>query len=94
MKSLNILAGFLTGLALTVSALMISAPVTAKISGEDFYKEVLQSTPIYDDPRLDSYIKKLGEEIVAQSEMAGEKFTFPLLDSPDLNAFATRDNYV
>ena len=26
--------------------------------------------------------------------MAGEKFTFTLLDSPDLNAFATRDNYV
>jgi len=94
MKSLNILAGFLTGLALAVSALMISAPAAAKISGEDFYKEVLQSTPIYDDPKLDSYIKKLGEEIVAQSEMAGEKFTFTLLDSPDLNAFATRDNYV
>ena len=68
--------------------------LSAKTTGEDFYKEVLQATPIYDDPELDAYIKKLGNEIVAQSEMAGEKFTFTLLDSPDLNAFATRDNYV
>lgn len=74
--------------------LLLPAHSTAKTTGEDIYKQVLQSTPIYNDPELDAYIKKLGAEIVAQSEMAGEKFTFTLLDSPDLNAFATRDNYV
>ncbi|MDG1819303.1 MAG: M48 family metalloprotease [Porticoccaceae bacterium] len=73
---------------------LMPVPLAAKTTGEDIYKEVLQSTPIYDDPVLDSYIKELGNEIVAQSEMAGEEFTFTLLDSPDLNAFATRDNYV
>ena len=83
-------------LALSLICLALLAPVqvTAKVTGADFYKEVLQGTPIYDDPALDSYIRRLGEEVVAQSEMAGEKFTFTLLDSPDLNAFATRDNYV
>jgi len=83
-------------LALSLICLAFLAPgqVLAKVTGADFYKEVLQGTPIYDDPVLDSYIRKLGEEVVAQSEMAGEKFTFTLLDSPDLNAFATRDNYV
>ena len=75
-------------------ALLTPLQVAAKVTGADFYKEVLQGTPIYDDPALDSYIRKLGEEVVAQSEMAGEKFIFTLLDSPDLNAFATRDNYV
>ena len=83
-------------LALSLICLAFLAPgqVLAKVTGADFYKEVLQGTPIYDDPVLDSYIRKLGEEVVAQSEMAGEKFIFTLLDSPDLNAFATRDNYV
>ena len=76
------------------AALLIPLELLAKTTGEDIYNEVLQSTPIYDDPILDSYIQKLGAEIIAQSEMAGEKFTFTLLDSPDLNAFATRDNYV
>ena len=81
-------------LPLMCLALLTPLKVAAKVTGADFYKEVLQGTPIYDDPALDSYIRKLGEEIVAQSEMAGEKFIFTLLDSPDLNAFATRDNYV
>ena len=80
--------------ALLGLALLAPIQAAAKITGEDFYKEVLQGTPIYDDPVLDSYIRKLGEEVVAKSEMAGEKFIFTLLDSPDLNAFATRDNYV
>ena len=83
-------------LALPLICLALLAPgqAVAKVTGADFYKEVLQGTPIYNDPELDSYIRKLGEEVVAQSEMAGEKFIFTLLDSPDLNAFATRDNYV
>ena len=73
---------------------IVSGQAQAKTTGADIYKEVLQGTPVYDDPILDSYVRKLGEEVVAQSEMAGEKFTFTLLDSPDLNAFATRDNYI
>ena len=77
-----------------VIVLLLPGQAVAKTTGKDIYKEVLQGTSIYDDPVLDSYIRKLGEEVVAQSEMAGEKFTFTLLDSPDLNAFATRDNYI
>ena len=80
--------------ALICLALLPVISAEAKTTGEDIYKEVIASTPIYDNPALDNYIRKLGEEIVAQSEMAGEKFTFTLLDSPDLNAFATRGNYV
>ena len=64
------------------------------ITGAEIYKEITASTPIYQDQQLDAYIKKLGNEIIAQSEMAGQPFTFTVLDSPDLNAFATRDNYV
>ncbi len=81
-------------LLIPLLVLLPTVEAIAKTTGEDIYKQVLESTAIYDDPELDSYIRKLGEEIVAQSEMAGEKFTFTLLDSPDLNAFATRDNYI
>ncbi|MDG1311079.1 MAG: M48 family metalloprotease [Porticoccaceae bacterium] len=64
------------------------------VSGADIYQEVTESTDIYEDEKLQAYIVRLGEEVVTQSEMVGQKFTFTLLDSPDLNAFATRDNYV
>ena len=74
--------------------LSLMPSVCYAITGAEIYKEVTASTPIYQDPALDAYIKKLGNEIIAQSEMADETFTFTLLDSPDLNAFATRDNYI
>jgi predicted Zn-dependent protease len=77
-------------------SLLSLTPATAlsAVSGADIYKEVLESTNIYEDEKLQAYIERLGNEIVAQSEMAGETFIFTLLDSPDLNAFATRDNYI
>ena len=67
---------------------------SAALSGADIYREVTKTTPIYQDEKLSAYIRQLGNQVVAQSEMAGESFTFTLLDSPDLNAFATQDNYV
>ena len=57
--------------ALLCLALLPVISAEAKTTGEDIYKEVIASTPIYDNPALDNYIRKLGEEIVAQSEMAG-----------------------
>jgi len=73
---------------------LLPASVWAAVTGEEIYKEVLEGTDIYEDKKLQAYIVELGEEVLAQSEMAGEKFIFTLLDSPDLNAFATRDNYI
>ena len=66
----------------------------SKVTGEDIYKKTLEETEKYNDEALQEYVRNLGEKIVAVSEMPNEKFTFTLLDSPDLNAFATRDNYV
>ena len=63
-------------------------------SGAEIYQETLKRTQLFKDPVLTAYIEDLGRKVVAVSEMAGEKFIFTLLDSPDLNAFATADNYV
>jgi predicted Zn-dependent protease len=72
----------------------VCTPALAEPEGKELYDEVMASIGSYDDPVLAAYIEKIGREIVSVSEMAGEKFTFTLLDSPDLNAFATADNYV
>ncbi len=63
-------------------------------SGQQIYEETLKRTPLFNDPQLTQYIENLGREVVSVSEMAGQPFTFSLLDSPDLNAFATADNFV
>ena len=49
-----------------VFALIVSGQAAAKTTGADIYSEVLQGTRVYDDPILDSYVRKLGEEVVAQ----------------------------
>lgn len=71
-----------------------SATAVASPSGKEIHKEVLQSIGVYDDPELAAYVGGLVQDIVSVSEMAGKKFTFTLLDAPDVNAFATAGNYV
>ena len=83
----------LTASIITLSLSLLS-PTSAAVTGAEIYREITANTAIYKDQKLHNYITKLGHQIVDQSEMAGEKFTFTLLDSPNLNAFATRDNYV
>jgi len=73
---------------------LISWPSSAAITGADIYNQTIEKTPIYNDQALQQYIERLGNEVVAVSEMSGEKFIFTLLDDENLNAFATRDNYI
>lgn len=75
-------------------ALTLAAAVHAGPSGQEIHQEMLESVGPYDDPELTAYMEGLVNEIVSVSEMAGEKFTFTLLDSEEINAFATADNYV
>jgi predicted Zn-dependent protease len=86
---LTILVTALLALCLTYSSIS-----QAKVTGADLYETITQRTPLYQDPELDAYIRRLGEEVIAVSEMAGEKFTFTLLDDEALNAFVTRGNYI
>lgn len=80
--------------ALLIGSLLFSSPAFADPSGEQIYQEVLASIGRYDDPELTSYLDGLVDQIVSVSEMAGEEFTFTLLDSGEINAFATADNFV
>jgi len=80
--------------SLILGTLLISSVAFGDSSGEEMHREVLASIGAYDDPELAAYLENLVNEIVSVSNMAGEKFTFTLLDSGDINAFATADNFV
>jgi predicted Zn-dependent protease len=79
---------------IAIGALLFSAPAFGGPSGKDIHTEMLASVGPYDNPELTAYLDGLVDEIVSVSEMAGKEFTFTLLDSGDINAFATADNYV
>jgi predicted Zn-dependent protease len=79
---------------LVVIALLIPGGSFAGPSGRDIHEQMLASIGAYDDPELTAYLAGLVRDVVSVSEMAGQEFTFTLLDSGDVNAFATADNYV
>jgi predicted Zn-dependent protease len=81
-------------IALLLGVLVFGAPAFAGPSGKEIYDETVATIGIYEDPELTAYLQGLMNDIISVSEMAGEQFTFTLLDSQEINAFATADNYV
>lgn len=80
--------------ALVIASLFLSMPIFGGPSGSEMYAETMASIGAYDDPELTAYLDKLVKEIISVSEMPDREFTFTLLDSGDINAFATPGNYV
>ena len=62
--------------------------------GAKAHKEVLQEYRPYDSPKLQAYVDDLGQRLAKQSHRAGLTWTFTVLDSPEINAFALPGGYV
>ncbi len=62
--------------------------------GREFNQQVLKQYEIYDDPDLQQYISRIGQALVAKSHRSDLPFTFTLLDSPEINAFALPGGYI
>jgi len=56
--------------------------------GKAFMRSVRQHANIVDDPEVQSYIESIGYRLAANSDNNSLAFTFFVVDSPDINAFA------
>lgn len=74
--------------------LLLVPGTLALASGRDFHDRLLAATPPYADERLTAYVRELGEAVVRASGGDPAGYTFTVLDSPVMNAFATRGGYV
>ena len=63
-------------------------PVSIPKKAADEHEKLIENVGIYDDPKLNTYVNEIAQRLVANSSLADEEFTFTLLDSPDINAFA------
>lgn len=75
------------------SVVVMSESKEAKI-GQEMYAEIQKEGAIYDDRELQDYVNRVGQRLVANSDRPDLPFTFTVIDSPDLNAFATPGGYV
>ncbi len=62
--------------------------------GAKAHQQVLAEMPALASPALQAYVNGVGQKLAAQSHRAQLKWTFTVLDSPDINAFALPGGYV
>jgi predicted Zn-dependent protease len=62
--------------------------------GRSYHKQIIASYGVYEDPGLQQYVNSIGQDLAAKSHRAHLDFTFTVLDSPEINAFALPGGYV
>ncbi len=62
--------------------------------GREEHEKVLASMPVYEDEELLAYITEIGNRLVQASDRPDLEFTFTLIDSPEINAFALPGGFV
>ena len=62
--------------------------------GEEMHDKLIAEGADYKDPELVEYVNRIGQRLVANSDRPDHKFTFTIIDSPDINAFATPGGFV
>jgi predicted Zn-dependent protease len=56
--------------------------------------EVRKQYKVYNNPALQSYVNRVGQKVAAHSHRPNIRYTFTVLDSPEINAFALPGGYV
>ncbi|MEM9737386.1 MAG: M48 family metalloprotease, partial [Pseudomonadota bacterium] len=65
-----------------------------RIGDENHPKIVSQYGGVYENQRLTSYVNRIGRDLAAVSEQPNAKWTFTVLDTPTVNAFALPGGYI
>ncbi len=74
---------------------LVTAPATALAGpGKKAYDEFAEKGQIYDDPRWQAYVQKIGDRLVAYTSEPKSTFHFTVLNNSDVNAFALPDGYI
>ncbi len=62
--------------------------------GHSYHQKIISSYGVYEDSELQLYVSRIGQELAAKSHRAHLTFTFTVLDSPQINAFALPGGYI
>ena len=62
--------------------------------GRQANAQVLKETPVYEDPKLEQLVQRVGEELASHSHRPELFYRFTVLDSTAINAFALPGGYI
>ena len=74
--------------------LVMSPEQEKRIGAQEHGRILAQFGGAYDDPELTAYVRSIGDFLVLTSSASSTKFTFTVLNSPVVNAFALPGGYV
>ncbi|NKC12385.1 MAG: M48 family metalloprotease [Gammaproteobacteria bacterium] len=80
--------------AQSLTDLFMSPAQEKKIGAEEHERIVAQFGGVYEDPALTQYVNGIGQFLASTSGAPGVGYTFTVLDSPVVNAFALPGGYV
>ncbi|MDO8989560.1 MAG: M48 family metalloprotease [Sideroxyarcus sp.] len=72
---------------------MMSEPQEIAL-GRSADAEIRKQYKVYANPALQSYVNRVGQKLAEHSHRPGIHYTFTVLDSPEINAFALPGGYV
>lgn len=76
------------------SADTVMSPQEAQAYGAEFLRELRAAHLVLDDPQVDQYLHTLGYRLVSASADPGQRYTFTLINVPEINSFATFGGYI
>ncbi|NBO20307.1 MAG: hypothetical protein EBV03_14020, partial [Proteobacteria bacterium] len=62
--------------------------------GASEHEKAIAQYGVYDNPAVQGYVKTIGQRLVPVTERKDVTYTFTVLDSPEINAFALPGGYV
>jgi len=62
--------------------------------GLEEHEKVLASMPLFEDEDLQNYVTEVGNKVARASHRPNLEYTFTIIDSPEINAFALPAGYV
>lgn len=62
--------------------------------GKEEHEKMMKSVPIYRDAKLQAYVERIGQKMAAVSDWPELTYTFTVIDSPEINAFALPGGYI
>jgi len=63
-------------------------------TGKQYHQEILKQYQVYNDPQLQRYVDDIGQRLAKSGHRPHLDYTFTLLDSPEVNAFALPGGFV
>jgi predicted Zn-dependent protease len=92
----RLVAALLLPLALGLLAPGAGAMSEAKEAeiGRKMHDEILAKMRVYENPAVADYVTRIGQSLARNSDRPDVNYTFTLLDSQDINAFATPGGYI